>query len=261
MHPALWTSKTGLDAQQTNIDVISHNLANVNTDGFKRGQAVFEDLLYQKMYQPGGQTSQSTNAPSGLMLGTGVKMVATQKIFTPGNMISTGNGLDLAIDGQGFFQILRPDGTTAYTRAGNFQLDSQGQLVTPNGYTLSPAITIPTGTVSLTVGRDGTVSALAAGSSSPTTIGNIQLAYFINPVGLEPVGQNLFVETSSSGSPTATTPGTSGVGSLQQGMLEKSNVNVVEELVNLIQAQRAYEMNSKSISAIDQMLQYLNQTV
>ncbi len=256
MTQALWISKTGLDAQQTRMAVISNNLANVNTTGYKLARPVFNDLLYQTVRQPGAQSSQNTELPSGLMVGTGVRTVSTQRFFSQGNIIQTENPMDLAISGNGFFEILMPDGSTSYTRDGTFQLDSQGQVVTSNGFTLQPAITVPANTVSMTIGEDGVVSALVAGSTAPTQIGSIQLADFINPSGLQPIGDNLFRETASSGSPTTGTPGLTGLGRTIQGSLESSNVNVVEELVNMIETQRAYEMNSKAISTSDQMLQF-----
>lgn len=261
MHPALWVSKTGLDAQQTDISVISNNLANVNTTGFKRGRAVFEDLLYQTVQQPGAQSSQNTQLSSGLMMGTGVRTVATQKMFTEGNIIQSNNPLDIAINGRGFFEVLLPDGTSAYSRDGSFQLDAQGQLVTANGYILQPPITIPEQTKSITIGGDGTVSALTAGETTPNQVGTLQLTDFINPAGLQPIGENLFVETASSGTANAANPGDSGLGTLIQGSLESSNVNVVEELVNMIESQRAYEMNAKAIETVDSMLQYVTQTL
>jgi flagellar basal-body rod protein FlgG len=256
---SLWIAKTGLDAQQTNIDVISNNLANVSTNGFKRSRAVFEDLLYQTLRQPGAQSSQQTQYPSGLQLGTGVRPVATERIHTQGNLQQTGNSLDIAINGQGFFQILLPDGTTAYTRDGSFQLDSNGQLVTSSGYQVQPGITIPPNALSVTIGRDGTVSVVQPGSSTPNQIGTVQLANFVNPTGLQSAGENLYLETASSGAPAANVPGTNGLGVLNQGFVETSNVNVAEELVNMIQAQRAYEINSKAITTSDQMLQRLVQ--
>jgi len=256
MNPALWIAKTGLDAQQTRMGVISNNLANVNTTGYKRSRGVFADLLYQNVRQPGAQSSQNTQMPSGLMLGTGVRTVATEKLFTQGNVVDTGNPLDLALNGRGFFQVLMPDGAIAYTRDGSFQLDSDGNIVTAMGMPLQPGLTVPSETVSLTVGADGTISALVAGNSAPTQIGTIQLADFINPTGLQARGENLFFETASSGPPQTGTPGQSGLGLLVQGSLESSNVNVVEELVNMIETQRAYEMNSKAIATTDQMLQF-----
>ena len=257
MHPDLWIAKTGLDAQQTQMAVVTNNLANVNTTGFKRGRAVFADLLYQTVRQPGAQSSQDSQLPSGLMLGTGVRSVATEKLFTQGNIVQTGNQLDLAVNGRGFFQILLPDGTRAYSRDGSFQLSANGELVNSNGYALDPGITIPEQTQSVTIGADGTVSVLVAGESSPTEVGQLQLADFINPAGLQPMGENLFLETAASGDPQAATPGEDGVGTLVQGSLESSNVNVVEELVNMIETQRAYEMNSKAIATTDEMLAFV----
>ncbi|MCP5441667.1 MAG: flagellar basal-body rod protein FlgG [Chromatiaceae bacterium] len=257
MYPALWIAKTGLDAQQTRMSVISNNLANVNTTGFKRDRASFEDLIYQNVRQVGASSSQDTELPSGLNLGTGVRTVATQKLHTQGNLVQTNNNLDFAIEGRGFFQILTPDGSIQYTRDGSFSMNQDGQIVSPNGYPLEPAITIPANTLSVTVGSDGTVSALVAGNDAPTQIGTVELADFINPMGLEAMGGNLFRETLASGAPTTTTPGQDGVGTLIQGSLESSNVNVVEELVNMIETQRAYEMNSKAISTTDEMLSYV----
>ena len=256
---SLWIAKTGLDAQQTQLDVISNNLANVSTNGFKRSRAVFEDLLYQTLSQPGAQSSQQTQLPSGFQLGTGVRPVATEKIFTQGNLQQTNNPLDVAIQGNGFFQVLQPDGTIAYTRDGSFQLDNQGALVTSSGYHIQPAVTIPAGALSITVGQDGTVSALLPGSAKPTQVGTLQLVNFVNPTGLQSAGQNLYLETASSGTPNSSTPGTNGLGTLRPGFVETSNVNVVEEMVNMIQAQRAYEINSKAVTASDQMLQKLSQ--
>ncbi|TXI88744.1 MAG: flagellar basal-body rod protein FlgG [Burkholderiaceae bacterium] len=256
---SLWVAKTGLDAQQTQMDVITNNLANVSTNGFKRSRAVFEDLLYQTVRQPGAQSSQQTQLPSGLQLGVGVRPVATERIFTQGNLQQTGNSKDVAINGQGFFQVLLPDGTTAYTRDGSFQMDNQGQLVTSSGFVIQPAITIPANAQTLTVGRDGTVSVTQPGSAAPVQVGAIQLATFINPAGLQALGENLYVETASSGNPGTNAPGTNGAGLLMQSMVETSNVNVAEELVNMIQTQRAYEINSKAITTSDQMLQRLSQ--
>jgi flagellar basal-body rod protein FlgG len=256
---SLWIAKTGLDAQQTNLDVIANNLANVSTNGFKRAQAVFEDLLYQTLRQPGAQSSQQTTIPSGLMLGSGVRPISTERIFTQGTLSQTGNALDLAINGQGFFQIQMPDGTLAYTRDGAFQKDSTGQVVTSSGYPLSPALTIPSTATSVTISRDGIVSVQLAGTAAPTQIGTIQVANFVNAGGLQSTGENLFVETASSGTPTPNTPGTNGTGLLNQGYVETSNVNVAEELVSMIQTQRAYELNSKVITTSDQMLARLTQ--
>jgi flagellar basal-body rod protein FlgG len=258
MNPALWIAKTGLDAQQVRLGTISNNLANVNTTGFKRDRAVFQDLIYQIVRQPGAQSSQDSLLPTGLALGTGVRTVATEKLFTQGNLTQTGNSLDMAIQGRGFFQVVTPDGTLAYTRDGSIQLDNNGQLVTSNGYQLQPAVSIPDGAQTITIGEDGTVEVQLAGQASPTQVGSIQTADFINPSGLQAMGQNLFRETNASGSPQTGTPGLNGLGSIIQGALETSNVNTVEELVSMIEAQRAYEMNSKAISTVDQMLQYLN---
>lgn len=256
---SLWIAKTGLDAQQTNIDVISNNLANVSTNGYKRARPVFEDLLYQTLRQPGAQSSQQTQLPTGLQLGTGVRPVAVEKIHTQGNLQQTGNALDVAVNGKGFLQILMPDGTTAYTRDGAFQVDSQGQMVTSSGYTVQPAITIPSNALSVTIGKDGTVSVTQPGTTAATQVGSLQLAGFINPAGLQSIGENLFQETAASGAPSANTPGTNGLGFLNQNYVESSNVNVVEEMVNMIQAQRAYEINSKAVTVSDQMLQKLAQ--
>jgi len=256
---SLWIAKTGLDAQQTQMDVISNNLANVSTSGFKRSRAVFEDLLYQTIRQPGAQSSEQTQLPSGLQIGTGVKPVATERIFTQGNLQQTGNAKDVAIQGNGFFQVLMPDGTTAYSRDGSLQADANGQLVTSSGYAVQPAITIPADTQSLTIARDGTVSITQPGSANATTIGTLQLAMFINPAGLQSLGENLYAETAASGTPSSNAPGSNGAGLLNQGYVETSNVNVVEELVNMIQTQRAYEINSKAIQTSDQMLQRLTQ--
>ncbi len=256
---SLWISKTGLDAQQTQMDVIANNLANVSTNGFKRARAVFEDLLYQTIRQPGAQSSQQTQLPTGLQLGTGVRPVATARIFTQGNLQQTGNPLDVAIQGNGFFQVLLPDGSTAYTRDGSFQVDSQGQLVTSSGFSVQPAITIPANSLSTTIGRDGVVSVTRAGVAAPSQVGSLQLVSFTNPAGLQSFGENLYLETAASGTPNANTPGTNGLGLINQGYTETSNVNVVEELVSMIQTQRAYEINSKSISTSDQMLQRLAQ--
>jgi flagellar basal-body rod protein FlgG len=256
---SLWIAKTGLDAQQTNLDVIAHNLANVSTNGYKRQRALFEDLLYQNLRQPGAQSTQQTQIPSGLQLGVGVRPVATEHIHAQGSLQKTENPLDIAINGQGFFQIQMPDGTLAYTRDGAFQRDSTGQIVTASGYPLSPAITIPADAVSITISKDGIVSVLQAGQTAPTQVGNIQLATFVNVGGLQSIGENLFVETASSGTPTPNTPGSNGAGLLNQGYVETSNVNVAEELVTMIQTQRAYELNSKAVSTSDQMLGRLTQ--
>jgi flagellar basal-body rod protein FlgG len=261
MDQALWIAKTGLEAQQTRMAVTANNLANVNTTGFKRSRAVFEDLLYQNNGQAGAQSSEDTQLNSGLMVGTGVRVVATEKIFNQGNLVQTGNSMDMAIEGRGFFQVLTPDGSLAYTRDGTFQINADGEIVTAKGYTLEPGITIPEDAQSITIGSDGIVSVLQPGNSSVTELGTIQLADFINPAGLQPIGQNLFLESGSSGSPQTGTPGLSGMGALAQGTLETSNVNTVEELVNMIETQRAYEMNSKAIATAEQMLEFANNTL
>lgn len=260
MHPALWISKTGLDAQQRDISVISNNLANASTIGFKKDRAIFEDLLYQNINQPGGQSTQDTELPSGLMIGAGAKVVATQKNFGQGNMQTTDNSLDIMVNGPGFFEILMPDGTIAYTRNGQFTLNNEGDLVTPGaGHPLQPAINIPDDAQSVTIAKDGEVSVKLAGEAQNQVVGQINLAMFINPAGLEPRGENLYVETAASGQPQVNVPGIDGTGSLVQGALETSNVNVTEELVNLIESQRVYEMNSKVISSVDQMLGFATQ--
>ena len=260
MDASMWVAKTGLDAQQTRMNVISNNLANVNTTGFKRDRAVFEDLLYQNIRQAGGQTDATSQAPTGLMLGTGVRVVATEKLHSQGNMVNSQNPLDIAIAGDGFFQIAQADGTLAYTRDGNFKLSATGQVVTSGGALLQPAITVPTTAASVTVGRDGTVSVeLSAGGQQ--VLGQLQLARFVNPSGLQSMGQNLMKETPASGVPQVVRPTQSGAGSLMQGTLEASTVNVVEEMVNMIETQRAYEINSKAISAVDGMLKYINQNM
>ena len=256
---SLWIARTGLDAQQTQLDVISNNLANVSTNGFKRGRAVFEDLLYQTLRQPGAQSSQQTQIPTGLQLGTGVRPVSTARIFTQGNIQKTDSTLDVAIQGNGFFQVLLPDGTIGYTRDGSFQKDNQGQIVTADGYPVQPNITIPNNALTVSIGSDGTVSITQAGTAATTQIGSVQLATFINPGGLQSIGQNLFLETAASGTPTPNTPGTNGAGIVNQGYVETSNVNVAEELVTMIQTQRAYELNSKVVSTSDAMLGRLTQ--
>ena len=256
---SLFIAKTGLDAQQTQLDVVSNNLANVGTAGFKKSRAVFEDLVYQTLRQPGAQSTQQTQLPTGLQIGTGVRPVASERIFTQGNLTQSGNQLDVAINGQGFLQVALPDGTTAYTRDGSLHQDGQGQLVTSSGYPLSPAITVPSNAQTITIGNDGTVTITQQGQAAATQVGTIQLANFINASGLEAKGENLYVETAASGTPTTNTPGSNGLGTLKQGYVETSNVNVVEELVNMIQTQRAYEINSKAIQTSDQMLQRLAQ--
>lgn len=256
---SLWIARTGMDAHQTQLDVITNNLANVSTNGFKRARAVFEDMLYQTLRQPGALNTQQNTIPSGLQIGTGVRPVATERIHTQGNIQQTGGTLDVAVQGEGFFQIQMPDGTLSYTRDGAFQKDAQGVMVTSSGFPVQPQITIPADALSVTIGRDGVVSVLQPGQAAPTQIGQLQLATFVNPGGLQSVGENLFVETASSGVPTPNTPGANGAGLLNQGFVETSNVNVVEELVQMIQTQRAYEINSRAIQTSDQMLARLTQ--
>lgn len=261
MLPALYVSKTGLGAQNTQLTTISNNLANASTVGFKRDRAVFEDLLYQVQRQPGAQSTQDTQLPSGLQVGTGVRVVGTQKEFTVGSLQITDQALDIAIDGGGFFQILQPDGNLSYTRNGQFQMNSDGQLVTAGGLLLEPSITIPQDATQVTIGTDGTVTAALPGEPTPQQIGTIQTVDFINPAGLQAIGSNLFLETASSGDPQAGTAGEDGLGRLMQGALENSNVDIVEEMVNMITTQRVYEMNSKVVSTADQMMQFFTQNV
>ena len=259
MMRSLWTSKTGMEAQQFQLDVVSHNLANVSTNGFKRSHAVFEDLMYQTLRQPGANSTEQTQLPTGLQVGLGVRPVATSRMYGQGSLQQTTNSLDMAVQGNGFFQVAMPDGTTGYTRDGAFQVDAQGQLVTSEGYLVQPQITIPAAALKTSIGSDGTVTVMLPGQAAPQTVGQIQLANFINPPGLDARGKNLFAETAASGQPSTGAPGLNGLGSIQQGFLETSNVNVVEELVQMIQTQRAYEMNSKAIQTSDQMLQKLTQ--
>ncbi len=257
MMRSLWIAKTGLDAQQTSMDVISNNLANVSTNGFKRQRAVFEDLLYQTLRQPGAQSSEQTTLPSGLQIGTGVRPVATERLHSQGNLAQTSNTKDVAINGQGFFQVVLPDGTNAYTRDGAFQVDQNGQLVTASGFQVQPAITIPQNALTLTIARDGIVSVTLPGQVAAQQIGQLALNTFISDTGLASIGENLYVETTSSGAPTESTPGLNGAGLLYQGYVETSNVGVAEELVNMIQTQRAFEMNSRAVSTSDEMLKKL----
>ena len=262
MHPGLWISKTGLESQQTGVSVISNNISNASTVGYKKGRAVFEDLLYQTINQPGGVSSQNSSLPNGLMLGTGSRVVATQKSFTQGNLITTNESLDVMIDGQGFFVVELPNGDEAYTRAGQFTKDADGQIVMPgNGFVVMPGITIPEDTTSITISIEGEVSVKIAGDPQEQIIGQFDMADFINPAGLQPIGNNMYIETTASGEPIAGVPSVDGFGGIRQGSLETSNVNVAEELVNLIQAQRIYEMNAKVISSVDQMLGFVNQNV
>ncbi|MCK6415032.1 MAG: flagellar basal-body rod protein FlgG [Giesbergeria sp.] len=259
MMNALWIAKTGMTAQQTQLDVISHNLANVSTTGFKRNNAVFEDLIYQNLRQVGANTTEQNQLPTGLHLGLGVRTVATSRNFTQGSLQETKNSLDVAINGNGFFEVTMPDGTIGYTRDGSFQVDAQGRVVTSSGLPVANGITVPQGATSISISADGVVSAIVAGNTQPQQLGSLAMSSFINPAGLEPVGQNLFKESAASGQPQQGTPGTNGLGFIKQGFLESSNINVVEELVNMIQTQRAYEMNSKAIQTSDQMLAKLSQ--
>ncbi len=256
---SLWISKTGMEAQQLQLDNISHNLANVATNGYKKSHAVFEDLIYQNLRQSGSATSDQTQLPTGLQVGLGVRPVATARDFTQGSLQQTSNTLDVAVSGNGFLQVTLPDGTTGYTRDGSLKMDAQGQIVTNNGYVVQPGITIPPTAQSISIGADGTVSVTLPGTATPSTLGQLQLANFANPGGLDPKGGNLYAETAASGTPTSAVPGTNGLGTLRQGFVETSNVNVVEELVSMISTQRAYELNSKAIQTSDQMLQRLGQ--
>lgn len=259
MMRSLWTSKTGMEAQQAQLDAISHNLANASTNGFKKSHVVFEDLMYQNLRQAGANSTEQTTLPTGLQVGLGTRAVANVRSFTQGNLQQSGNTLDVAVQGNGFFEVQMPDGTTGYTRDGSFQVDAQGQLVTNNGYPVMPGITIPPNATSVTIGTDGTVGATLPGETAPQVLGQLQLASFINPAGLEPKGQNLYAETAASGTPNTAAPGSNALGTLRQGFVEVSNVNVVEELIGMIQTQRAYELNSKAIQTSDQMLQKLGQ--
>ena len=259
MMNSLWIAKTGMSAQQTHLDVISHNLSNVSTTGFKRNNAVFQDLIYQNLRQVGAQATEENQLPTGLHLGLGVNVVATSRTFTQGSLQQSGNSLDVAINGNGFFEVQLPDGTVGYTRDGSFKLDAQGQVVTSGGLPIAPGITIPADAKSISIGQNGVVSVTTAGNPEPQQVGQLTMSSFINPAGLEPVGQNLYRESAASGAPQQAEPGTNGLGLVKQGFLENSNVNVVEELVNMIQTQRAYEMNSKAIQTSDQMLAKLSQ--
>ncbi|MDX1597321.1 flagellar basal-body rod protein FlgG [uncultured Marinobacter sp.] len=261
MHPALWVSKTGLSAMDTKMSTISNNLANVNTTGFKRDRAVFQDLLYQVNRQPGGLSSENSELPSGLQLGTGVRVVGTTKQFSQGNLEVTEQPLDMAVNGRGFLQVLLPDGQVAYTRDGQFQLNSDGDIVNPDGYTLEPNINVPENATNITIGKDGTVTAVVDDQAAPVNLGEITLVDFINPQGLQAIGNNLYKETNASGDPAEGEPGIGGLGTLEQGAIESSNVEVVEELVSMITTQRAYEMNSKVVSSTDQMLQFITNNI
>ncbi|MEM7257958.1 MAG: flagellar basal-body rod protein FlgG [Pseudomonadota bacterium] len=261
MNSALWAAKTGLDAQQSKMAVISNNLANVNTGGFKRDRAIFEDLMYQTIRHPGTNSAEDSIVPTGSLIGTGVRLVATQKLHTQGNLQITNNQFDMAIDGRGFFEIEMPDGTQGYTRDGAFQLSVDGSLVTAGGYRLVPDINIPANASNVTIGTDGTVTATTPGASEPVQIGTLTLSEFTNPSGLYPIGGNVFTQTASSGAPQQGAPGLDGIGRLIQGSIETSNVNIVEELVSMIETQRAYEINSKAISTTDGMLQFANNNI
>jgi flagellar basal-body rod protein FlgG len=258
---SLWTGTTGMDSQQLNIDVIANNLANVTTTGFKKSRADFQDLLYQTMKVPGSQSSADTQSPTGVLIGLGVKPAAVAKVFTQGDLILTENELDVAIEGEGFLQIEIPNGTTGYTRSGALKLDSEGRLTNSDGYPLLPAIAIPDGSRQITISESGIVSALIGDESVSTELGNIELAIFTNNGGLAAIGRNLFVETNASGTPQVGEPGSDGYGTLLQTYLEGSNVNIVEELASLISAQRAYEINSKTIQTSDEMMQTTNNLV
>ncbi|HMK42645.1 MAG TPA: flagellar basal-body rod protein FlgG [Dissulfurispiraceae bacterium] len=252
---SLFTAATGMETQSLNVDVISNNLANVNTTGYKKSRAEFQDLLYQTARTPGATSSEGNQYPAGIQVGLGARPVAIQKIFTQGDFVTTGNTLDLVIEGDGFFQVTRPDGTIAYSRAGSFKLDKDGRIVNGDGYPLEPAITVPSDTTNITISTDGIITILEAGNTTPVQLGTIEISRFTNPAGLLAIGKNLFLETDASGSPITGTPATEGRGTIQQGFLENSNVNVVEELANLIIAQRAFDANSKSVQTSDEMLQ------
>jgi len=259
MIPSLWISKTGLDAQQTNMNVIANNLANVSTNGFKRSKAIFEDLIYHTIQQPGSQSSGDTTLPSGLQLGTGVRLVSTEREHNQGHLSKTNSSKDVAINGNGFFQVQLPNGELAYTRDGSFQIDQNGKLVTNSGFLIQPTITFPPNVNNMHVSRDGIITVTESGQSQPTQIGQLHLVDFINSSGLSNLGENLYQETEASGAPIISNPGTNGTGLLYQSYVETSNVNIAEELVNMIQTQRAYEINSKVITTADQMLQRLSQ--
>lgn len=259
MDLALAIAKSGLEAQHENIEVISNNLANISTTAFKKSRASYQDLPYEIIKQPGSPNSQQTNSPGGLVVGTGTKMVGNAKIYADGSPIQTGQPLDIQIKGRGFFQVQLPGGSaTAYTRAGHFTQNEQGQITDEAGNVVQPPITIPQGTTAISISVDGIVNGVAPGTTTSSQIGQFQLADFINPDGLEPIGGNLYLSTTSSGSAVLGTPSQNGYGELHQGFLEGSNVNVVEEMVNLIEAQRGFEVTSKAVSAVDNMMQYLN---
>ncbi|MBL7048048.1 MAG: flagellar basal-body rod protein FlgG [Nitrospira sp.] len=258
MQRSMFIAATGMEAQRLNIDVVSNNLANVNTNGYKKSRADFQELLYHGIQSAGAASASGTEVPTGIQVGLGVKPAAVQKLFQQGDFVSTGNNLDMTIEGKGFFQVTTPEGNTAYTRAGSFKLDSSGNLVNSDGYQMEPAITIPEDATSITITPDGTVSVLQSGSSTPTDVGQMQLAQFVNAGGLEAIGKNLYLPSGSSGTATTGSPGSGGLGTINQGFLELSNVNVVEEMVNMIVSQRAYEMNSKVVQTSDEMLSMAN---
>lgn len=259
MMNSLWAAQTGLSAQQLKMDVISNNLANVSTNGFKRSRAVFEDLLYQNIREPGAASSAQSNLPSGMQVGTGVRAVATERLHSQGGLEETKNSRDLAINGDGFFQVLMPDGNTAYTRDGSFQLDQNGQLVTANGYPIDPGVFIPENALSVSVSKDGIVSVTQPGTPDALEVGQLTLSTFVNSAGLNSIGENLYLETTASGPANQNLPGANGAGRILQGFVETSNVSVVEEMVSMIQTQRAYEINSRSVQTSDEMLARLTQ--
>lgn len=258
MMRSLWTAATGMQAQTTNIDVISNNLANVNTAGFKRSRADFQDLLYDTMRPPGTDAGNGSQVPTGIQIGHGTRTVATHKIFSQGDFQNTSNELDMAIEGQGFFQVIQSNGDVAFTRAGNFKIDSEGRIVSPDGFLLEPEVTVPVDALAISIGSTGIVSVMQAGQAEPTEVGTIELARFVNPAGLQSIGRNLFTRTGASGEATTGQPGEDGFGAIAQGYLEMSNVSIVDEMVNMITAQRAYEINSKAIQTADEMLQTSN---
>ncbi|RJQ45422.1 MAG: flagellar basal-body rod protein FlgG [Nitrospiraceae bacterium] len=258
MERSLFIAATGMEAQRLNIDVISNNLANVNTTGFKKSRADFQELLYQGIKSAGASSAEGAELPTGIQIGLGVKPAAVQKMFQQGDFVSTGNNLDMVIEGNGFFQIAKPDGEIAYTRAGSFKIDGEGRVVNSDGYPLEPALSVPANTLQITITNDGTVSVLQAGNSAPVQIGQIELAQFINPGGLSAIGKNLYIPTGASGEATTGSPGADGLGTVNQGFLEMSNVNIVEEMVNMIVSQRAYELNSRVVQTSDEMLQMAN---
>ncbi|CAM3720830.1 flagellar basal-body rod protein FlgG [Parendozoicomonas haliclonae] len=261
MHASLWISQTGITAQNAELSAISNNLANINTVGFKADNVVFEDLFYQVQKQPGSDNTAENQNPTGLQLGTGVRVVGTHKDFSTGSFQTTTNQLDMAIVGQGFFQVQMPDGSNAYTRNGQFQRSAEGEIVTAQGMVLAPGIEIPVEATNISIGQDGTVSASVGGEAEPQVLGQVNVVNFVNPAGLNALGQNLFAETASSGMPIESVPGEDGAGSIRQYSLEASNVNMVEEMVSMVTAQRAYEMNTKVLAAADEMLKYANQVL